>query len=176
MELPDGALHTAKKIPKDLVDADQDGTVEVRWDLTKDCWMWSAARQVDSDASKLRNLTVALRQEFNRQEQFKASISTMLFGNGQGFLGAAQAVVGAIAHPVDAATAIATAAFRYGGAVIGKGTGTSDSITAKLSNGEYVITAEDVRNFGGGDSAAGVGTQGARERRIEGAEGSDGTR
>ena len=29
-------------------------------------------------------------------------------------------------------------------------------IIAKLSNGEYVITAEDVRNFGGGDSAAGV--------------------
>eukprot|EP01043_Picozoa_sp_COSAG02_P061837 COSAG02_NODE_8391_length_2587_cov_2.391479_1_plen_93_part_00 len=41
--LADGALHTAKKIPKDMVDADKDGTVEVRWDFEKDCWMWSAA-------------------------------------------------------------------------------------------------------------------------------------
>ena len=68
--LADGNLHTAKKIPKDLVDADKDGTVEVRWDFEKDCWMWSAAsaaRKTDSDAGKLRNLTVALRQEFERQ-------------------------------------------------------------------------------------------------------------
>ena len=35
--LADGALHTAKKIPKELIDTDKDGTVEVRWDLTKDC-------------------------------------------------------------------------------------------------------------------------------------------
>ena len=41
-------------------DSDKNGTVEVRWDLDKDCWMRSAARRVDSDSGKLRNLTVAL--------------------------------------------------------------------------------------------------------------------
>lgn len=36
-----------------------------------------------------------------------------------------------------------------GGAVFGPGTGTSDSIPARLSNGEHVLTASDVRKMGG---------------------------
>lgn len=39
--------------------------------------------------------------------------------------------------------------FARGGPVYGAGTGTSDSITAKLSRGEHVWTAEEVRNAGG---------------------------
>ena len=39
-------------------------------------------------------------------------------------------------------------AFAEGGPVWGPGTGTSDSIPAWLSNGEYVIPAEIVRRFG----------------------------
>lgn len=42
-----------------------------------------------------------------------------------------------------------TPAFAGGGAVIGAGTETSDSITAKLSTGEHVLTARDVRAMGG---------------------------
>lgn len=38
--------------------------------------------------------------------------------------------------------------FATGGPVIGPGTGTSDSIPALLSNGEYVISAEAVRHWG----------------------------
>lgn len=41
------------------------------------------------------------------------------------------------------------AAFRDGGAVNGPGTGTSDSIPARLSRGEHVITAREVQNAGG---------------------------
>lgn len=37
-----------------------------------------------------------------------------------------------------------------GGHITGPGTGTSDSIMARLSNGEYVITADKVRQFGKG--------------------------
>lgn len=43
-----------------------------------------------------------------------------------------------------------------GGEVEGPGTGTSDSIPANLSDGEFVMTAEAVRNAGGGDRNMGA--------------------
>ena len=43
-----------------------------------------------------------------------------------------------------------------GGAISGPGTGTSDSINAKVSDGEFVMTAKAVENFGGGDRQAGA--------------------
>tara|TARA_R110002020_G_scaffold59440_2_gene162087 strand:+ start:503 stop:1927 length:1425 start_codon:yes stop_codon:yes gene_type:complete len=43
-----------------------------------------------------------------------------------------------------------------GGEIIGPGTGTSDSIPARLSDGEFVMTAEAVRNAGGGDRELGA--------------------
>lgn len=44
--------------------------------------------------------------------------------------------------------ALSSPGFSTGGYVSGSGTGTSDSIPAMLSNGEYVIRASSVRNFG----------------------------
>ena len=43
-----------------------------------------------------------------------------------------------------------------GGEVEGPGTGTSDSIPANLSDGEFVMTAEAVRNAGGGNRNLGA--------------------
>ena len=43
-----------------------------------------------------------------------------------------------------------------GGGVSGPGTGTSDSIDAKLSDGEFVMTAKAVENLGGGDRYEGA--------------------
>ena len=43
-----------------------------------------------------------------------------------------------------------------GGGVSGPGTGTSDSIDARLSDGEFVMTAKAVENLGGGDRMAGA--------------------
>jgi len=43
-----------------------------------------------------------------------------------------------------------------GGESIGPGTGTSDSIPAMLSDGEFVMTAEAVRGAGGGDRREGA--------------------
>jgi len=43
-----------------------------------------------------------------------------------------------------------------GGAANGPGTGTSDSIPARLSDGEFVMTADAVRGMGEGDRAEGV--------------------
>lgn len=63
--------------------------------------------------------------------------------------------IGAIATVVatvlaNVATAISTvksAKFAEGGKVVGVGTGTSDSINAQLSNGEYVMTAKATKMF-----------------------------
>ena len=43
-----------------------------------------------------------------------------------------------------------------GGEVMGPGTGTSDSIPARLSDGEFVMTAQAVRNAGKGNRALGA--------------------
>lgn len=45
---------------------------------------------------------------------------------------------------------------RIGGHLKGPGTGTSDSIPAKLSDGEFVMTAKAVKGAGGGSRAAGA--------------------
>ncbi len=43
-----------------------------------------------------------------------------------------------------------------GGLLRGPGTGTSDSIPALVSNGEFIMTADAVRGFGGGDTNRGA--------------------
>jgi hypothetical protein len=48
------------------------------------------------------------------------------------------------------------ASLENGGGVNGPGTGTSDSIDAKLSDGEFVMTANAVENLGGGDRYEGA--------------------
>lgn len=48
------------------------------------------------------------------------------------------------------------AAAAVGGAIDGPGTGTSDSIPARLSDGEFVMTAKAVRGAGNGDRAKGA--------------------
>jgi hypothetical protein len=45
---------------------------------------------------------------------------------------------------------------RKNGAINGPGTGTSDSIPAMLSDGEFVFTAKAVRNAGGGSRRKGA--------------------
>mgnify|MGYP003644147809 FL=1 len=46
--------------------------------------------------------------------------------------------------------------FADGGEVEGPGTGTSDSVPARLSDGEFVVTAQAVRGAGGGDRDVGA--------------------
>ena len=55
-----------------------------------------------------------------------------------------------------------------GGEVRGPGTGTSDSIPARLSDGEFVMTADAVRNAGGGDRNLGAARMYDMMRRFEG--------
>jgi len=46
--------------------------------------------------------------------------------------------------------------YTRGAHVMGPGTGTSDSVNAKLSDGEFVVTANAVKNAGGGDRREGA--------------------
>jgi len=54
-----------------------------------------------------------------------------------------------------------------GGEIIGPGSGTSDSIPAMLSDGEFVMTAEAVRNAGGGDRNLGAARMYDTMNRLE---------
>lgn len=69
---------------------------------------------------------------------------------GKGIAGIATTAAGIATILANIATAISTvksAKFAEGGKVTGAGTGTSDSIPAMLSNGEYVMTAKATKMF-----------------------------
>ena len=66
-------------------------------------------------------------------------------------------------------TPMATAFGAAGGAVNGAGTGTSDSIPAMLSDGEFVFTAKAVRGAGKGDRIKGAREMYRTMKRLEGA-------
>lgn len=57
---------------------------------------------------------------------------------------------------------------RKTGAINGPGTGTSDSIPAMLSDGEFVFTAKAVRNAGGGSRRKGAKRMYALMKKLEG--------
>lgn len=59
----------------------------------------------------------------------------------------ATTVATVLANVATAISTVKSAKFAEGGKVIGPGTGTSDSINAQLSNGEYVMTAKATRIF-----------------------------
>ena len=56
---------------------------------------------------------------------------------------------------------------RDGGEASGPGTGTSDSIPARLSDGEFVMTADAVREFGDGDVNKGAERMYAMMKKLE---------
>ena len=68
---------------------------------------------------------------------------------GSGPFGAGTARLGGIG-------AIGSLFMNNGGEVTGPGTGTSDSVPARLSDGEFVVTARAVRGAGGGDRDLGA--------------------
>ena len=61
---------------------------------------------------------------------------------------------GQISYPKPGTAGIMSA--KVGGAIHGPGTGTSDSIPARLSDGEFVMTAKAVRGAGDGDRMKGA--------------------
>lgn len=59
----------------------------------------------------------------------------------------ATTVATVLANVATAISTVKSAKFATGGKVVGPGTGTSDSVPAQLSNGEYVMTARATRMF-----------------------------
>ena len=55
-----------------------------------------------------------------------------------------------------------------GGHIMGPGTGTSDSIPAYLSDGEFVMTADAVKGAGNGDRKKGAAKMYAMMNKFEG--------
>ena len=70
---------------------------------------------------------------------------------------------------VLADTPMAVAFSAAGGSIDGPGTGTSDSIPAMLSDGEFVFTAKAVRGAGNGDRMRGAKEMYRTMKRLEGA-------
>ena len=56
---------------------------------------------------------------------------------------------------------------REGGEIVGPGTGTSDSVPAMLSDGEFVMTANAVKGAGGGDRQKGAKKMYAMMKQYE---------
>ncbi|MBX9757206.1 MAG: hypothetical protein K2Y29_00405 [Beijerinckiaceae bacterium] len=72
-------------------------------------------------------------------------------------MSAVRSIASAVASAVSSSSTVegsTTDGFASGGLIRGPGTGTSDSIFARLSNGEYVVRAAAVRKFGTGFFAA----------------------
>jgi hypothetical protein len=57
---------------------------------------------------------------------------------------------------------------RKNGHISGPGTGTSDDIPAMLSDGEFVFTAQAVRNMGGGSRRKGAAKMYRLMKMLEG--------
>jgi len=98
---------------------------------------WSAIADKNSDEAR------RLKAVWYRQPQYTAAQLQSFFGANplQGI------TPGTPGSPLTAAG---------GGEVMGPGTGTSDSIPAMLSDGEFVMTAKAVRNAGNGDRDVGA--------------------
>lgn len=80
----------------------------------------------------------------------KAIAAMTAAGASKGIVGLPEIAAGIATIMANIATAITTvksAKFAKGGKVVGAGTGTSDSIPANLSNGEYVMTAKATGMF-----------------------------
>lgn len=93
-------------------------------------------------AKELENMPVSVQLDAESLENVKSQISSLL----------EQLKIEAVI-PVRVAAGGATdseplPAFASGGHIKGPGTGTSDSILARLSNGEYVVRAAAVRKYG----------------------------
>ncbi len=97
--------------------------------------------QIKLEAEQLKNMPVSVQLDDASLEDAKARIQKFADSIGRD-----------VSIPVRVVTASAgpdeLPAFASGGRVRGAGTGTSDSILARLSNGEYVMRAAAVRQYG----------------------------
>jgi hypothetical protein len=113
-----------------------------------------STRSLDSAADALTDIATGsanTKQAFSKLAQsivrdliamtIKAALFRLIGGFLFGFSGGGSVMAGVLGADVGGVGRKAS-----GGAIAGEGTGTSDSILSWLSNGEYVVNAEDARN------------------------------
>ncbi|NLD14465.1 MAG: tape measure protein [Gammaproteobacteria bacterium] len=93
-------------------------------------------------AKELENMPVSVELDAESLESVKSQISSLLEQL------KVEAVIPVRVAPAAAPDSGPLPAFATGGHIKGPGTGTSDSILARLSNGEYVVRAAAVRKYG----------------------------
>ena len=154
------------------------------------------AEQLSQNEKRLQRIQLSERQETLRGvEGVFGNLSQLMESAGkeqttiakrmaqaQAIANAATAITNALAVPPPpvgfalAGTMAATTAaqiariegaqFARGGPVYGPGTSTSDSIPARLSNGENVLSANDVRNLGGQSAVEALKRDASRQRSL----------
>ena len=115
---------------------------------------WSTIQDKESPRAKELYLTWFGTPSYSTAElgsKFGAGTAVQPMGAGEGLMSSVQ-----LGSPGASLTPVSPVAVASGGEVFGPGTGTSDSIPARLSDGEFVMTAEAVRNAGGGDRSRGA--------------------
>ena len=119
---------------------------------TKTDWLPTAAAQ----AAALYGGRETAREEWIRKKNQRKKELAWLYGVDEDLIEGEMDNPWANPHGYWNKGGIASLDKSYGGDVNGPGTGTSDSIDAKLSDGEFVMTAKAVENFGGGDRYEGA--------------------
>ena len=121
--------------------ADQYGLIPEKIQTEAELKKAQAERDLESLKAKLNSLPNPV-----------ISISTVGYAQSYAYLQSLQGIANSLRNnPVRIATGAGGAGgvtFADGGPVFGPGTSTSDSIPARLSNGEYVIKADSVQRYG----------------------------
>lgn len=117
------------------------------------------AIQMEAQIMKLRKTTASWKSEIagTLKDGFTDFFESLLAGAksaSSAFRDLAKSILSSLAQiaakrlSTSLMTAIGITGFADGGLISGPGTGTSDSIVARLSNGEYVVPASIVRKYG----------------------------
>ena len=145
---------------KELID-DKPGPAAPLWMLEE--WM-NRQGEKDDELEGVYDRNLEQVENFLEDEEGFDTKSLMLGpprGEDTGASGDSKKKLRMILNALRAATpmaqgGIADLDMRGGGASFGPGTGTSDDVPAMLSDGEFVMTANAVKNLGGGDRMVGA--------------------
>ena len=144
-----------KTIPGEATPMDAYGNVFMSSPETKSDFLPTAFSQaVGAGAEYMETADVRSQKKWARDKEKRKKELAWMYGVPEDM------ITGEMANPWSSGRGLwnkgGIASLQNGGDVNGPGTGTSDSIDAKLSDGEFVMTAKAVENLGGGDRYEGA--------------------
>ena len=144
-----------KTIPGEATPMDAYGNVFMSPPETKSDFLPTAFSQaVGAGAEYMETADVRSQKKWARDKEKRKKELAWMYGVPEDM------ITGEMANPWSSGRGLwnkgGIASLQNGGDVNGPGTGTSDSIAAKLSDGEFVMTAKAVENLGGGDRYEGA--------------------